>query len=202
MSKQSLSLNLVTESGTYINLPDDTPLEQLIPLIREQITQAFGTHEEHLLFVSRRISAKNIEQTLSELGITSGDALHIVTVDTGGQATRLQLFQPRSNTPWATVKTSPATLGRNDKGVNNDIDVSTLLPAHRRARVSRQQLTFYTEHGQWFVKLHEKANAPAFVGTVRLQDDQPVQLTDSSVISIGVSPEQAEIQFNVRLEGI
>lgn len=203
--KRSLSLNVIDESGQFIELPDDVPLSQILPHIEMHLQGEGTTISGHLLFVSRVVD--NLDQTLSELGIGDGDSLHLVRVDSALHVTKLQLYLPRNDRqPWREVMPPMAVLGRDDGSmpdVQLDIDVSSAISSEKQiSRVSRRQLQFYVEDGRWFVVLHKLANAPAFVGSLRLTENSPVQLAEGNVITIGASPNQAVLQFNVRLESL
>ena len=200
--KVSLSVQLVNDSREAINLPVDQPVGDLIRVFLNRIEGGAAVHESQVVvFVGKIIDPA---QTLAQLEVQTGDELHLMVMRNVATQTRLALYLPQTQQVWHEVNHSPAVLGRNDAALGKDqpdLDVTSLLPRGKEAKVSRQQAIFTEKEGRWYIQAHPRANAPVSVNATRLTGGREVLLNENDVILLGLGDDnQPIIRLVVRLD--
>lgn len=201
-TKVSLSLIVADDSGNTIEVPTDVPIGQLLERIKASLEDKEPA--SFVFYLAHEIGTTNddLQKTLAEFNIKTGDALHIVRLNTG--SSKLQFFLPGEAAVAFEIAKSPCLIGRDpdDPGLRQyplDIDLSKVLPPDQHSIISRRQATFFEKNGQWWVQAHERAKAPMFVNNQRLSD-KPIRLEDEALLTIGVSQSGGtNIHFNLRL---
>lgn len=199
--KLSLSLHILDESGsTFLETSSDVSVNKIVSEIFRNMDTPLRP-DQVMVFVGRAVP---LDKSLLEVGTQNADSLFIVAVNPLAASVRLQLFLPRTVSPWREISQTPAVLGRYDETMLDerlDIDLSEILPEGKKNNISRRQAEFVEQNGQWYVRLHPKAASSLFVNNVQLTPQQLVALAENDVISMGTSPTQPVAQLIVRFEG-
>jgi hypothetical protein len=207
MADISVSLNILTDSGLVIEVSDATPLKELVPQILAHLNDATQlspvTAEQSMVFIARPIT--DPRRTLAQLGVRTGDTIHIVRLSTYDSQIGLELCSaPNAPSTFSIrVSHSPVVLGVLREGSQTtgpvDIDLAPYLPADKQLALSRRQAELVEEDGVWSVRLVEGAQAPLFCDGQRVTATRLTRLADRSVLAFGPSPNRPDFAIIVRL---
>ncbi len=204
MAEISISIGVFDDSLSTIVVSDHIPVSQVLPYILKALSPTSDSArlplDQWKVLLARPV---DMDKTLAELGIRTGDTLHIMATHIRASHVAIVLASPHHIQPSFSVRInrSPVILGvKRDEDKVVDIDLSSALPEDKRDYISRQQAELSEIDGTWRIALHENGRAQMFINDRRLLPGQALMLTDNSLISFGPNLSRPHFQLIVRLE--
>jgi hypothetical protein len=184
-----LGVNVLRPSVDVLEVSDNATAGDIL----RELSKLLGT-PAHRLYIGRY--AANLEQTLDNFGLVSGDLISLALLPTRVDYELLLVPARGAYSPFH-VKGTSAVMG----GSNESIDISHILPRRKRHLIQGAQAEFVRLNDVWHVQALPTANMPLFVDSHRLFPHHPKALFENNVISLGSSPTepllQLVVQFNM-----